>query len=185
MRKSVLLGGALAIAAGTAHAEDVLGLYVGAGAIQNRIEGVGGASVDVDLYNKQWKAFAGIKPGASPLGFEAEYLNFGSATTTFAHASADAWAFDAIGHIPLPLPFLSIYGKAGVSRWEASGGATIPGPGPVTTIRYSAQNSQFTYGAGVQVQLQGLGARLEYEHFSLSNTDGANVFTVGILFRFM
>jgi opacity protein-like surface antigen len=181
MRKSVLLGGALAFAAGAAHAEDVLGLYVGAGAIQNKVEGVGGSSVDVDLYNKQWKAFAGIKPGASPLGFEAEYLNFGSATTATAHASADAWAFDAIGHVPMPLPFLSIYGKAGVSRIEASGSVTVPG----ISLRFSDQQSQFTYGAGVQVQVQGLGARLEYEHFNLSNTDGVNVFTVGVLFRFM
>jgi hypothetical protein len=79
------------------------------------------------------------------------------------------------------LPFLSVYGKAGVSSWSVS--ATASGPFP--TFRYNDQGSQFTYGAGVQVQARGIGARLEYEHFNIAATDGANVVTLGILFSFL
>jgi OmpA-OmpF porin, OOP family len=178
MRKSLLLGGALALAAGAAHADPVLGMYVGAGALQSNVDNAG--DLDLDIHDKEWKLFAGIKPVASPLGFEAEYVDFGSITTPFAHTSADAWAFDAIGHLPLPVPFTTVYAKAGLSRWDVSGSvAGFP------ALQFSDTSSQFTYGAGVQVQVQGLGARLEYEHFNIADTNGANVFTIGVLFSFL
>lgn len=180
MRKSLLLG-TLAIAAGAAHADPLLGLYAGVGAIHSTVDNVFDTRQSIE--NSEWKAFVGIKPLGSPLGFEAEYLDLGSRTFDFGRVSGDTWAFDAVGHVPLPLPFLTIYGKAGLSRLEVRGDVTSPfGPG---RLRYSDQSSQFTYGAGVQVKFAGIGARLEYEHFNVSNSDGADVVTLGVLFSFL
>jgi hypothetical protein len=40
-----------------------------------------------------------------------------------------------------------------------------------------------TCGAGVQLNAGAFGVRLEYEHFPLIHTDGANVYTLGVLFN--
>jgi hypothetical protein len=182
MRKYLPLG-ALALTAGVAHADPMLGLYAGAGVTSNTVNNV--LNTGMDLSNKEWKAFAGIKPAGSPLGFEAEYLSLGAADTglgPFAHTQGKTYAFDAVGHIPLPVPFLSVIAKAGVDRWNVtSSGGGFPGVFPQDRQAY-----QFTWGAGAQAHFGSLGARLEYEHFNIANTaGGAKVVTLGVLFTFL
>lgn len=179
MRKALLFGAALAAAAGAAHADPALGVYVGAGAVQSDADHV--LNTNLDIHDERYKFFAGIHPPASPLGFEAQYVDFGSRDRGAERAQSDAWAFDAVATVPLPLPLLQLYGKAGLARDEVSGTVLARG----SPEREDDDASQFTYGAGVQLQAGAFGVRLEYEHFPLIHTDGANVYTLGVLFSFL
>ena len=44
----------------------------------------------------------------------------------------------------------------------------------------SDNGTQFAWGAGGQVHFGNLGARLEYENFSIRNTSGANLVSLGV-----
>jgi hypothetical protein len=175
MRKLVFLC-ALLVAAGTAQAEPLLGFYGGAGLTTGSVDNVFGSGLDVT--NTSWKLFAGVHPTASPFGLEVEYLDFGAQTSRFAHGEGNAAALDAVGHIPLPVPFLSLFGKAGVSRWQVSGNVEPPGGGGLIGI--DDHGNQFTWGFGGLLHFGNVAARVEYEHFAISNTDGANIVTLGV-----
>jgi Outer membrane protein beta-barrel domain len=182
MRKFGLLA-ALALAAGTAHADTLLGLYAGAGITQGKVENFRGTGLDID--NTNWKIFAGLHPKLFPLGVEVEYLEFGSQTRSFgpglgAHAEAKSFAGYAVGYLPLPLPLFDVYGKLGLSRWQLNGSVVSP-----QFFGLSDHGTQFTWGVGGQVHFGNLAGRLEYERFNISGTDGANVYTLGVLFHFL
>jgi hypothetical protein len=171
---------AIALAAGTAHADPPLGLYAGAGVTSTSIRNMLGTGQDMNNTGK-WKALTGIKPAGSPLGFEAEYLDFGSASP----GAGEAYAYDAVGYIPLRAPFLSLLGKAGVARWEEKANLT------------SLHAYQFTWGAGAQAMSGGVGLRLEYERFNIRIPNPnygpagryfdthASAITLGMLFTFL
>jgi hypothetical protein len=172
MRKLLFLC-ALLLATGAAQAEPLLGFYAGAGLTTGSVENVLGSGLDVT--NTMWKLFAGVHPANSPFGLEAEYLDFGSETTLLAHGEGHAAALDAVGHLPLPVPFLSLFGKAGISRWEVSGDVIAP-----RFISLDDQGSQFTWGIGALAHFGNVAGRLEYERFNIANTDGANIVTIGV-----
>src|SRR5437879_8457902 len=86
----------------------------------------------------------------------------------------------ATGYLPIPLPYLDIFAKAGVaelkSSLNASAQATCPINLPCIPILippYSASSSdtRFAYGAGVQVKLASLAVRAEYERIHSSSGD--------------
>ena len=72
-----------------------------------------------------WKAAAGIRP-ISVVGAELEYLDFGhpGSDTTYYYNNFNygpdshprAIALFGVGYLPLPVPFLDVYGKAGIAR---------------------------------------------------------------------
>jgi opacity protein-like surface antigen len=171
MRKALLLC-ALCLPAAAAHA-DVVGLYVGAGVTTGSVDNV--LNSGVDIRNTDWKVFAGVHPSLSPVGLELEYLDFGSEDRNFVHAEANAAALDAIGYLPLPLPFLSVYAKAGVSRWEVKASEVAS-----QVITLDDHGTQFTFGAGAQVHFGNVAVRVEYERFNIVNTDGAGIVTLGM-----
>jgi hypothetical protein len=177
------------LAAGTAHADPPSGLYAGVGATSSLVREL--VFTGQDLRNTEWKAFAGIKPRGSPLGFEAEYLDFGSAVTQFgARGWGEAYAYDAVGYIPLPTPILSLLGKAGVARWEEKEKDYDPFLNMTSVHSY-----QFTWGAGAQARFGRVGVRLEYERFNIRDPvvgwaghyydTNAHVITLGVLFTFL
>jgi hypothetical protein len=185
MRK-YLLPCAIALAAGTAHADPPLGLYVGAGVTSSSVSNMLGIG---HVKNTEWKALTGIKPAGSLLGFEAGYLDFGSGVSQFgAQAWGEAYTYDAVGYIPLPAPFLSLLGKAGVARWEEK---TNLGFGDV----FSEHAYQFTWGAGAEARFGRVGVRLEYERFNIRDPvlgwaghyydTNAHVITLGVLFTLL
>ena len=61
----------------------------------------------------------------------------------------------------------------GLARWNSSG-STPPTAGP-GLISLSERGTQFAWGIGGQVHIGNVGARLEYENFSIRNTSGANI----------
>lgn len=166
----------LLFAAGTVRAEPPLGFYGGAGLTTGSVDNFLHSGLDIS--NTSWKLFAGLHPSMSPVGAEVEYLDFGSQTQVGAHAEGHTAAVDLVGYLPLPVPQLSLYGKAGFSRWALSGSLATPG-GPVR-VGVDDNGVQFTWGVGAQAHFGNLAARLEYERFNINNTDGANIVTIGV-----
>ena len=92
----------------------------------------GNALPDIDVTS--WKVFAGFRP-IRPFAVEADYLDLGSATVEgacyesccmeacrgLAESFAHAFAAYAVGFLPIPVPFLDIYGKVGFDRWHLNG----------------------------------------------------------------
>ena len=182
----------------SASAADPLGFYVGAGIahsqVRNDVQFVGASgSVGLSGGATGWKAILGIRP-LSVIGAEAEYLDFGSATgsanipatvttgglNATGNSHPKAPAVFAMGYLPIPLPYLDIFAKAGVAELKSSVNATAQATCPISLPcipilipPYSASSSdtRFAYGAGVQVKLASLAVRAEYERIHSSSGD--------------
>jgi hypothetical protein len=177
MRKSSFLLCVLTVAAGAAEAQTPVGFYAGGGVVTGSVNNV--FSSGLDLNNTNWKLFAGLHPAQSPLGIEAEYIDFGSVTNQIAHAQGNVLAADLMLYVPLFVPPLSAYGKAGMARWQVSGSVLNGFAG------FDEHATQFTWGVGAKAQFGAFAARIEYERFNILNTDGANVITIGGQFTFL
>jgi OOP family OmpA-OmpF porin len=172
---------ALAFGAGVAQADNGL-LYVGAGVSRDSLRDI--AATNGNLDSTDWKVWAGLRP-ISLLGIEADYLDLGSQTlnsnfvsgSSSTHLAYKAFAGYAVGFLPIPVPFLDVFGKAGLARWNSSGGSSIPG-GPFFSL--SDEGTQFAWGIGAQVHVGNFGGRLEYENFSIRNTNGANIVSLSV-----
>ena len=122
-------------------------LYVGAGVGASNV----GNSYDYGYYggyhddDVAWKAIVGIRP-VPFVGAEAQWIDFGSGhgdngyygfgdyyANSISHPKAAV--LYGVGYLPLPLPFLDVYGKAGVARlqtdlttYQYTGGGYCPPP---------------------------------------------------------
>jgi opacity protein-like surface antigen len=92
-------------------------------------------------------------------------------------SDAQAFAAYALGFLPIPVPFLDIYGKAGLARSKLnrneSGSAT------------SNRGTGFAWGVGVQAHISIVGARLEYEDLKIPNSSGAKVASLAVFVNFL
>src|SRR6266404_165016 len=199
-----VVGTLMGAACGSACAADPLGFYVGAGVGQSHVRsdfnftafGVGpifSGGLSTEGTKTGWKAILGLRP-VSIIGAEAEYLDFGSASaSTSIPATAlsaglkatvsshpKAAALFSMGYLPIPLPYLDIFAKAGVGELKSSVNANAQATCPiglnciqVIIPPYSASSSdtRFAYGAGVQVKLASLAVRAEYERIHSSSGD--------------
>jgi OmpA-OmpF porin, OOP family len=176
MRKLLALL-ALTLAAGVAHADNGT-FYVGAGIARDNLKDITATASDLNSTN--WKIWAGVRP-ISVFAVEADYIDLGSQTlnnpVSSTHVDYKAFAGYAVGYLPIPVPYLDVFGKAGLARWNSSGGSSIPG-GPFFSL--SDEGTQFAWGIGGQVHVGNLGARLEYENFSIRNTNGANIVSLSV-----
>ncbi len=190
MRKLLLaLAAPLALAAAAAaHADNGL-LYVGAGLSRDSVDGItnNGFSLS-DLDNTSWKALIGVRP-VSYFGIEADYLDLGGQTTVLptetVHTSYRAFTGYAVGYLPIPVPFLDVFGKAGLTRWTSSGNSSFFGPPPPGLFSLSDNGTEFAWGVGAQAHLGNLAARLEYEGFNLPNTNGARMLSLDLILSLM
>jgi hypothetical protein len=173
---------ALTLGASTARADNGF-FYLGAGAARDSLHDVAPRGVSLgNIDTTSWKVLAGVRP-VRPLAFEVEYMNLGSQGFTFpdfsARASYEAYAAYAVGFLPIPLPFLDVFGKAGLARWSASGsqqGFIIP----QAPLSLSDSGTEFAWGVGTQAHFGNLCARLEYESFRIPSTSGANVVSLSV-----
>ena len=170
----------LCLAAAAARA-DTPAFYVGAGVTQARLDNLFHSS-SFNLDNTSWKVFTVWRP-IPPLAIEAEYLDLGSERRTFSHdfGRVDAKAFGAflVGYLPIPLPFIDFYGKVGAARWQLDRQSTS------SLFAPNDRGTDFAWGGGVQGHLGKFAARLEYEQFSIRDTDGVKALTLGVSFNFM
>jgi hypothetical protein len=168
----------LALAAGVAQADNGL-LYVGAGITRDSLKDI--TAINGDLDSTDWKVMAGFRP-ISLFAIEADYIDLGSQTITNAEANTHlqykAFAGYAVGFVPIPVPWLDVFGKVGLARWTSSGSSTsLPSS---SFFSLSDNGTQFAWGVGGQVHVGNFGGRLEYENFNIRSTNGANIISLSV-----
>jgi opacity protein-like surface antigen len=202
------LGLAAGLAATCARADNLLGVYVGAGVGVAQIgnnngyydpSGYGG---DYHDHDAAWKVIVGLRP-VPFVGAELEYIDFGNARGDSAYyggsydfgvsAHPRATVLYGLGYLPLPLPFIDVYGKLGVARLQTDNSFGYNAcPLPVVTAvssscvlvsRFDQQNSRFAYGVGVQTKFQDFAFRGEYERISSTFGD-PNALTFSVTWTF-
>ncbi|MET0279707.1 MAG: outer membrane beta-barrel protein [Steroidobacteraceae bacterium] len=171
------------IAAQPAHAQvPGVDFYLGAGvgtgnvAITDPDGAVGQFKED----HTAFKFYGGVR--AASFGAELEYMNFGSTSGDFGadtdvNGKLTGVAGFGVLYLPLPLPVVDVYGKAGFARLNRKITDLTPGD-------FSTKDTEFAYGGGVQVKLGSFALRAEYERF---NTDGKDptLLTLGASFFFL
>lgn len=182
MRK-LFLASALTLFAGAAQADDLLGLYAGAGIVRAKMEDV--FHTNFTFSNTSWKLYGGFRPLGFPFGVDVDYIDLGSATAgTFkglAHANSKAFAAYAVGYLPIPVPNIDVYGKAGLARWQFDGNYNSP-----SLFSVSENGTDFAWGVGGQVHfLERFAVRLEYEHFNVREADGVQLYSLGVSYAFL
>jgi len=169
----------LALAAGSAAASSInpLGFYIGGGVGQTRSGirnfdsfGFEGTAAPWDDHPTAWNAIIGIRP-LSRFAVEAQYIDFGA--TTFdsgdvvnSRARADALALYAVGFLPIPLPYLDLFGKIGMARVRAKAAGQTACDSPrdcAFGFDDRRSDSEFSYGLGAQLKYEGVALRLEYQ----------------------
>lgn len=195
------------VASAPASAENLLGFYLGAGFGESTVRSdntyfPGGVGYDPfyrdPTHHFAWKAVAGIRP-ISLLGAELEYIDFGHPGGDGGYYSYNygpdshprAIAAFGVGHVPLPIPFLDIYGKAGAARLHTNVNGfdgstcvfnqTYPQCGSITP--QGTWDTRFAYGAGVQSRIWGLTVRAEYERID-SQFGDPDMLSVGATWTF-
>ena len=157
--------------------------YVGAGITQAQIDDIFGSGHDLNLNDTAWKLYAGFRP-IPQVGVEANYMDLGSETRhyfdgTVNHADAHAFSAFAVGFLPLPIPFVELFGKAGAARWDLSG-HTYP-----SLFALDDHGTDFAWGGGAQAHFGALGLRLEYEQFNVRDADDVRAVSFDVSFHFL
>jgi hypothetical protein len=161
--RRLLLVTALSLCASVAPANDGL-FYFGAGITSNNVNSIqvqGLANLVPNINSTSWQVFAGIRP-ISLFAVEADYLDLGSQAKTFqtplscvsVGSCATAWDSDAkafagyaLGFLPIPLPHLDVYGKAGLARYKLNRSITSYNSGgmPNGYSAYPDNSTVFTW----------------------------------------
>jgi opacity protein-like surface antigen len=193
-----------------ASADNLLGLYAGGSVGQSHVrsedsnDGSPGCCqfLNFDESHTGWKVFAGVRP-IPVLGVEVAYIDFGTVTAPSPFPSSfypgfsdsskqSAAALFAVGYLPLPVPFLDVYGKMGVARLHTEQRVTVTpyacppvgygSCGPYT-LAQDQTTTNFAFGVGAQAKLGSFAVRAEYEQVTASGGD-PSLLSVGLLWRF-
>lgn len=158
--------GGLGLAAAPAHAQvPGIDFYVGGGIGQSDAD-TSAAELDIDDFDAKdmsWKLFTGIR--AAMFGAELEYINFGTADGEDAGLDYDV-DYKGLGaygmfYVPLPVPVLDIYLKAGLAKVDVD----------IDAEDFSDDDTKFSYGGGVKLNLGSLSIRGEYQRFKFEELD--------------
>lgn len=156
-----------------------------------------------------WEAIAGVRPFPY-FGAEAQYIDFGSSGTTnifininrtanipgiagsgTTHPSAAA--LFAVGYLPVTLPYLDVYAKAGVAELRSNINfsgvyGVCAGPpvcDPVGSVQSSVSGTSVhpAFGAGLQIKLGRFALRTEYERI-IADTGDPALLAIGVSWMF-
>lgn len=176
--RRLLLVAVLALAARIAHADSGL-FYFGGGIGSDHANSLEPGFPNID--GTSWQAFAGIRP-IRLFSIEADYFDLGSQTNTFKtplacvsvgscsvkwKSEAKTFAASVVGFVPIPLPYLDVYGKAGLARFRLNRVITNYNNGGMAlgSSENPDDSDVVTWGAGVQAHFGIIGGRLEYAGF--------------------
>jgi opacity protein-like surface antigen len=187
---SVVTFGSIGAVADTVHAADN-GIYLGAGVTRSSIDTSDGFierstnGFGLHDHDNGYKLIAGFRP-LDWLAVETNYIDFGKVHDTNPGGTFDASyklrGVDAFAVGMFALPFVDLYAKAGLIRWDAK--ASVSSVASLFN-RHSDDGTDFAYGAGVQARLGSLGGRLEYERFNVPNTDKVAALSLAITWTFL
>jgi opacity protein-like surface antigen len=174
MLAALLSCGGLGLAAAPAQAQvPGVDFYIGAGIGQSNADIDDVEVTDLDEKDTAWKLFAGAR-FASVFGAELNYIDFGKATSEEAEAAYKGFAGYGLFYLPLPLPVLDIYAKAGFTRIEVD----------IDVGDMDSENTKFAYGLGVQLKLGSWAIRGEWERFKVEDSN-PSLISVGISKSFL
>jgi opacity protein-like surface antigen len=91
-----------------------------------------------------------------------------------------AEALFAVGYLPLPVPFLDVFGKVGVAELQTD---VTTFEGSSQFFRQNESDTRLAYGVGVQSKAWGLTFRAEYERIS-SQFGDPDAVTVSAIWNF-
>jgi hypothetical protein len=200
---ALLLGVGASCAATPGHADGLPGFYLGAAIGEATVRtsqgilGDTGYDFHFDQRHGAWKVTMGSRPIA-PVGIEAGYIDFGNPTGSqsisgfggLSQASARAVTLFGLGYLPIPVPFLDVYGKLGVARLH--GAATEVPPAPlcsaglpcaVSPFGVSNWSTNLALGAGAQAKFGQLALRAEYERIAASG-GSPDILSLGVTWTF-
>jgi len=172
-----------------ASADDVLGAYVGAGIGQSQIDI---DSLSFSAHDTGWKAVFGLRP-ISPFGAEVEYVDLGSPHGFGGFGRIDSTATGpavfGLGYLPLPLPYLDLYLKAGLANIQQRATVSLGGginacAAGITCAGFSRTESEFAWGGGAQIKAGAFAVRVEFEQYRASGGD-LNFGSVGFFWMFL
>lgn len=171
-----------------AASADELGAYVGGAIGQSQIDV---DAVDARAHDTAWKVLVGVR-SFGRFGAEAEYVDLGRPRTDTASGRVDTRASGpavfGLLYLPIPVPFLSVYGKAGLANIQqratvttASGSSDcVPGIG---CDGFNRSESEFAWGVGSEFRARAVSVRVEFEQFRASG-GSLNLGSVGVLWSF-
>lgn len=198
------------LAAGIAAAEDPFGFYVGGALGQSTLRTgnvpylqalLGTSPAAISEHDTGWKALIGVRP-IPMVGAELEYIDFGRGTGTIpgtfliGNVQGDlhsrAAALFGVGYLPLPVPLLDVYAKAGLASYQTSenfsSGALSCRPPALcvlggVTYGIDRSDTSFAYGIGAQVKLATFAIRAEYERIAANGGD-PDLLSLGLTWSF-
>lgn len=177
---------ALALGASAARADNGF-FYVGTGIASDSLHDVAPNGFRFgNIHTTSWKALAGLRP-IRTFATEVDYLSSAAGSVSpnvevSAHASYKAFAGYIVGFLPIPAPFLDVYGKAGLAHWSLSGGVQQFFNAPPPSLANSG--SEFAWGFGSQIHVGNIGGRLEYETFRIPSTNGISAVSLTVFLSF-
>jgi OOP family OmpA-OmpF porin len=164
------------------------GFYLGASSADVSADfepGFGGFAHGPEDDASGFKVIAGLRPLDS-LAIEANYVDLGETqaplsvvcitTPCPSEVSFDAKALSVSAVGLLSLPFVDLFARAGVARWESSR--------QIFSTAQKEEGTDPTYGVGAQVRLGSFALRLEFERFELAD-DSADSVSLGFTYTFL
>jgi hypothetical protein len=195
---------------GIAAAEDPFGFYVGGAVGEATLRSgnvpylqalLGTTPAAFSGHDTGWKAVIGVRP-ISFVGAELEYIDFGrvhgSIPATFLIGNvqgtlhSNATALFGVAYLPLSVPLLDVYAKAGVARYQTSdkfSSGVLSCREPllciIAPVSYGIDrtDARFAYGVGTQVKLSAFAIRAEYERIAANGAD-PDLVSLGLTWSF-
>ena len=173
-----------------AAAVDLLGLYAGAAVGQSQVEadasGITAGSFKEN--HSAYKFMAGVRVPVFPIGAEVAYIDFGHPNGSLGGQSADVTvkgeAAFGVFYLPLPLPIVDVYAKAGLARLQSTVSSSFSLAGTVRSFRLDRTDTSFAGGVGTQFKLGSLAVRAEYERFDAGGGNPGLV-SLGLTWTFL
>ncbi len=178
--------------AGLSQAADN-GIYLGVGAVQSEFDLDNPLDAEpFDDKDNGYKLIAGWRPLDS-FGVEANYIDHGKATVPSGVAciqlvgvpcpdttnlEAKTVSVFAVGYLDFPL--IDLFAKAGATSWKFDG-STPSFP----DFDFDESDVDFAWGVGVQARFGSLGARLEYERFSIIEDEELGTISLSLTYTFL
>ena len=162
---------AMCAAGGSASAVE-RGFYLG-GSLGQSNSGLRAGNVNYSDTDVGYKLIAGFRP-LKLLAVEVNYVDLGNTRSGGVEAKTKALDGFVLGFLPLPV--VDIYGKLGLVSWKTDASAS--------NFSLSHNGSDLAYGAGVQMHVGALAARLEFEGFDVKQASTPTLLSLGVTYTF-